>query len=125
MSICISDVAVGTKIVLTLEFGEVEGEVVANYGASLGIKVSNGNVVIVSNQQMTAATLTDSTGVARFILNFKHDRRKFAAIIGPKQTAGFFNRLVGIYRFVWDFPVNWKPYGWRPEQMTDSYWEGL
>jgi hypothetical protein len=32
--------------------------------------------------------------------------------------------FLGLYRYVWDFPKNWKPYGWEYEEMTNFYWEG-
>lgn len=32
--------------------------------------------------------------------------------------------IIGLYRFVWDFPKNWKSYGWEYEDMTNFYWSG-
>jgi len=32
--------------------------------------------------------------------------------------------LIGLYRFVYDFPINWKKNGYKYTDMTDTYWEG-
>jgi hypothetical protein len=33
-------------------------------------------------------------------------------------------KVKSIYRKYWDFPHNWKPYGWKHYEMTYHYWAG-
>lgn len=29
-----------------------------------------------------------------------------------------------MYRIFYDYPFNWKPYGWDKSEMSESYWNG-
>lgn len=29
-----------------------------------------------------------------------------------------------LYRILWNFPRNWKPYGWKATEMSWNYWRG-
>lgn len=32
--------------------------------------------------------------------------------------------IISLYRKLYDFPFNWKPYGWEKNEMTNFYWSG-
>jgi hypothetical protein len=93
---------------------------------TLGIGYHCGNTNLGQSDLLTITEeeLSNETGellFASILFTSGHWYRQLKYLHKKYTLKTFF---ISLYRKHWDFPRNWRPYEWRKEDMTKTYWDG-